>query len=94
MQDSGEKTTQNIEKIVSSAYFKRVNTLFIAENVHVWGKFDPEDNKVILEKAQSYENQELLNLAAIHTLLNGGNVLMLKKEKVPGKAEAAAILRY
>lgn len=94
MQDSGEKTTQNIEKIVSSAYFKRVNTLFIAENVHIWGKFDPEDNKVILEKAQSYENQELLNLAAIHTLLNGGNVLMLKKEKVPGKAEAAAILRY
>lgn len=35
-----------------------------------------------------------LNNAAIHTLLNGGNVLMLKKEEVPGKADAAAILRY
>jgi hypothetical protein len=94
MQDSGEKTTQNIEMIVSSAYFKRVNTLFIAENVHVWGKFDPDDNKVNLEKTQSPENQELLNLAAVHTLLNGGNVLMLKKEEIPGNADAAAILRY
>jgi hypothetical protein len=94
MQDSGEKTTQNIEMIVSSAYFKRVNTLFLAENVHVWGKFNPDDNKVILDKTQSSENQDLLNLAAVHTLLNGGNVLMLKKEEIPGKADAAAILRY
>jgi hypothetical protein len=35
-----------------------------------------------------------LNLAAVHTLLNGGNVLMLKKEEIPGNADAAAILRY
>ena len=87
-------TTEDIEMIVSASYFKRINTLLIAEESHVWGNFNPENNEVIIEKAANPDNQDILNLAAMHTIINGGNVILLPKEDMPGNREAAAILRY
>jgi len=87
-------TSEDIGTIVSAAYFKRINTLFIAKNNHIWGGFDPDENLVRLDEEQTSDNQDLLNIAAIHSLKNGGNVLLLDQDKVPGGGEAAAILRY
>lgn len=87
-------TTQDIGMIVSAGYFKRINTLFLSRDAHIWGIFKPEDNEVRIDERQSAENQDLLNFAAIHTLRNGGNVLLLEPDKVPGGGETAAILRY
>ena len=87
-------TTEDIGEIVSAAYFKRINTLFVAENAHIWGVFDQDENVVRLDEEPTSENLDLLNIAAIHSLKNGGNVLLLDQNEVPGGGEAAAILRY
>lgn len=87
-------TTEDIGTIVSAAYFKRINTLFIAKDAHMWGDFDPDENIVRIDEEQTSNNQDLLNFAAIHSLFNGGNVLLLEPDEVPGGGEAAAILRY
>jgi len=87
-------TTEEVEKIVSAAYFKRLHTLFIAQETHIWGTFNPDENDINIEEAPTPDNQDLLNLSAAHTLLNGGNVIVLPQEKVPDEGSAAAILRY
>lgn len=87
-------TTKDLETIVSAAFCKRVNSVFIAENEHIWGRFDHENNKVEIVDVHSPEVQDLLNFAASQTFINGGNVLVLPKKLIPGNNPAAAILRY
>jgi hypothetical protein len=87
-------TTKDLETIVSAAFYKRVNSVFIAENEHIWGRFDHENNKVEIVDVHSPEVQDLLNFAASQTFINGGNVLVLPKKLIPGNNPAAAILRY
>ncbi len=94
LQDKDGDTTDNINTIVSGAHFKRVHSLFVAENEHVWGQFNSEENEVILTEEKQPESQDLLNYAATHTFINGGNVLVLPKEDIPGEKPAAAILRF
>jgi hypothetical protein len=40
------------------------------------------------------DDEDMLDFAAIHTLLNGGTVYAVEPEKVPDEAPAAAIFRY
>lgn len=94
LRESDGDTSNNIETIVSSAYFQRVHTLFIAENEHIWGVFDPEENQTKLHDKPTYENQDLLSTAASYTLINGGEVLVIPRETIPDESLAAAILRY
>ncbi len=94
LRDKDGDTVEAIETIVPAAYFQRVHTLFIAEDTQIWGAFDDEENDVHIASEQTAGSQDLLSLAAAHTLLNGGNVLVLPGEKVPGDTPAAAILRY
>lgn len=94
LSDKDGDTTQDIGMIVSAAYFKRINTLFISKNAHIWGDFNSKKNEVRIDEEQTANNQDLLNFAAIQTIKNGGNVLILGTAEVPGGGEAAAILRY
>ncbi len=92
--EEGKDVETELQQIVSAAHFQRINTLFLAEDAHVWGKFDAEENHVIIEEEKNAENQDLLNLAAADTLINGGNVVMIPQEAMPEEGYAAAILRY
>jgi len=94
LSEKDDDTTQDIGAIVSAAYFKRINTLFLDQDAHIWGDFNPDENIVRIDEEQSVENQDLLNVAAIHTLKNGGNVILLEPNKMPDGTDAAAILRY
>jgi hypothetical protein len=90
---NGETSTE-IEKIVPAAYYQQIHTLFSAENVQLWGKFKPDENLVLIKKEPSTHNEDLINLAATHTLTNGGEVLVVPQEKIPNMAKLAAIFRY
>jgi hypothetical protein len=84
----------NIDNILPAAYYQRVHTLFAAEDVCIWGMFTPEENKVKIKGKQSSKNEELINLTASYTLINGGQVFLIPKDKVPGDLNMAAILHY
>ena len=92
--DKDGDISENLEEIISAAHYQRIHTLFVAENQHVWGQFDPEKNNVMIEDEKKPENQDLLSKAAAQTLINGGNIFVIPQDQIPGKNEAAAILRY
>lgn len=91
---NSERVSDDIAAVVPAAYFQRVHALFVALDRQSWGTFDPETGKVHLEDEPTAENRELLDLAAVHTLANGGRVYALPAAEVPGNAELAAIYRY
>ena len=88
------KTTTFPSEIVSSAYFKNVDTLFVREGAEIWGTFDKERYLVDTNPEEAKHHEELINFAIIHTILNGGEVLMTNDDEFPaGTSKLAAILR-
>jgi len=95
LQGAGSKlASTKIEKILPAAYFGRVDTLFVAQEIQFWGTLDSEGG--ILEKHQKFRigDQDLLDIAAAQTLLNRGLVYALDLDRMPGENPIAAIFRY
>jgi hypothetical protein len=91
--DTG-KASKDIKEIISGAYFQRVDSLFVPVGLQLWGEFDPDTMTVDLHPEPEPDDEDMLDFAAIHTLLNGGTVYTVEPEKVPDEAPAAAIFRY
>lgn len=88
------QTTNDVQTALLAAYQGRVSELFVALGVQIWGSCELSENSVEIHKNQKSGDKDLLDLAAIHTLLNGGVVHAFDPEKVPDKSPIAAILRY
>ncbi|HYW93953.1 MAG TPA: hypothetical protein VE870_00025 [Bacteroidales bacterium] len=88
------KTTIYPSEIISSAYYKNVDTLFVRDGAELWGTFDKERYLVDTNPDNTQNHEELVNFAIIHTILNGGEVLITSDEEFPaGPSKMAAILR-
>jgi hypothetical protein len=51
-------------------------------------------NKLEIHETQQSGDECLLNTAVIKTILTGGDIHILEKEKMPGSGKIAALLRY
>lgn len=84
-----------LEEIVPAAFDGRVETLFIARGERLWGRFDTETRQVILDDSPDPQADDLLDLAAVRTFMNGGTVYALETELLPTASNpVAAIFRY
>lgn len=93
----GEETgtaSSDIKEIVSAAYYQRVDSLIVPVGQQIWGTFDPDTMAVDLHPEPQPEDGDILDLAAIHTLLNGGTVYAVEPEQMPDGKPVAAIFRY
>lgn len=88
------KASSDIKDIISAAYYQRVDSLFVPVGRQIWGKFDAENMSVDLHPEPEPDDEDMLDFAAIHTLLNSGTVYTVEPEEVPNGAQAAAIFRY
>jgi hypothetical protein len=88
------RTSDLPDVVVRAAFGGRVDVLFIPLGVQVWGSFDPKSGAILLHDKERPGDQDLLDLAAIYTLMQGGKVYAVKKDQVPGGVSAAAIFRY
>jgi hypothetical protein len=86
-------TSTLIKDVVLSACQGRVDTLFAAQDLEQWGIVDQNRDEVIPYESRLPESYDLLNFAAIQTLLQGGAVFVLPQDRVPGKS-IAAVYRY
>jgi hypothetical protein len=93
-QSATELTSLEADEIIPAAHYKRVSHLFVQEGAHIWGTFDEQANKLSINKAQKEEDEDLIDKAVIRTILNAGEVHFLPKEKMPGRSEIAALMRY
>jgi hypothetical protein len=87
-------TSNDVKEIVPAAYYGRVDILFVNNELHLWGAFDPDTNVVELKPKAEHGNGDLLDLAAVHTILNGGVVYAVKHEDMPENVLLAAVYRY
>jgi Bacterial archaeo-eukaryotic release factor family 6 len=91
---NSDKASNNLTKIIPAAYYQRIDSLLVAVGQQQWGLFDPSSETVYLHQEKETGDEDLLDLAAAHTLLNGGTVYAVAPEKVPYSTPIAAIFRY
>ncbi|MDZ8226823.1 hypothetical protein [Nostoc sp. ChiVER01] len=91
--DTG-KASNNLEEVISAAYYQRVDSLLVAVGQQQWGLFDPSSETVYLHPEKETGDEDLLDFVAAHTLLNGGTVYAVPFEEIPYSTAVAAIYRY
>lgn len=88
------RASGQVDEAVPAAVDGRVDTLFVPSGVRHWGRFDREQRSVEHHEEQGPESEDLLDLAAVHTYLNGGTVYAVAPDEVPGDGTVAAVFRY
>lgn len=90
-----QRAVKDVTEIIKAAPFGRVEVLFVDKNAKKWGIFDENNLQVHLDNEPHPENQDLLDYAAVQTLMNGGIVYVVNSEEAPEPGSpAAAIMRY
>lgn len=89
-----DKQSDNLSQIVEAAYYGKIESLFVPINEHSWGWFDMERDTVHHSTEPKNGEHDLINMAAIKTLTQSGNVYALNKEDMPNSSSIAAIFRY
>jgi hypothetical protein len=92
--DGTRKASRHIKSIVPAAVNGRVELLLVAADQELWGTFDPATSQAKETRKPGPNAQELLNLAAVHTLLTGGSVYVMPSMDMPEGVPMAAIFRY
>jgi hypothetical protein len=87
-------TSTDLNETVPAAYYGRVQQLFVAVGRQQWGRFDAEANEMQIHSEPEPGDEDLLDAAAIQTIVNGGVVYAVEPEKMPDKAAIAAVFRY
>jgi len=89
-----ERAADDLAQIVPAAHQGRIASLFVPVGVQRWGSFDPDAGKVAVHAEAEPGDEDLLDLAAVHTFLNGGMVYAVEPEQMPSYATLAALFRY
>jgi hypothetical protein len=74
-----------------AAYEGRIDTLFVPIGVQQWGTFHEESRTVELHQEAVAGSEDLLDVAAMYTLMRRGTVYAVAPEQVPEHTLAAAI---
>jgi hypothetical protein len=88
------RAAADIGAIVTAAYDGRIDTLFIAADKQQWGSFDAESRTVEVHQEPLAGDDDLLDAAAMYTLLKRGTIYAVGLDQMPERTPAAAILRY
>jgi hypothetical protein len=88
------RATNEITAIVPAAYDGRIDTLFVAVGVQQWGIFHDESRMIEAHQGAIAGDEDLLDVAAMYTLLRRGTVYAVAPGEMPDGTPAAATLRY
>ena len=90
-----QKTSYELNTIIQGALNGKVDTLFIEKGSDVFGIYNKEDKKVTLDEKHEIFNASLMNLTALRTFEQGGQVYILPTGEMPIKESPMnAIFRY
>jgi hypothetical protein len=83
-----------VKDVVPAAFDGRIATLFVALGERRWGSFDPQSR--LLEEHGSHEpgDYDLLDVAAVQSLIRGATVYTVAPNEVPGGGLVAAVFRF
>ena len=84
-------SSDHVEDVLAAANQGKVESLFVNVERHRWGKFDPISGMIEQHRNELPGDADLLNIAAIETLKNRGDVYSL--DSVDPR-EILAVFRY
>ncbi|MBU1745517.1 MAG: hypothetical protein KJ649_11555 [Proteobacteria bacterium] len=87
-------TSADSREIVPAAHHGRVGLLLVASGRQQWGTYNGESGIVQRHEQEGTASEDLLEIAAIQTFLNGGTVFTLPPKKMPDNSDLAALFRY
>lgn len=91
-------TSEDIATVAAEAVHGRIETLLIAPGQPVWGKYDAKNAVAEIHNEYHRGDDDLVNLAAIKTLAQGGRVFVSSynglSESTEGSANVKALFRY
>ena len=83
-----------LKDVLTAAFQGRIATLFVPVGVHRWGRFRFDELALDEHADEQPADDELLDLAAMQTLMHAGTVYGMAPEEVPGGHLLAAVYRY
>ena len=90
----GEGAASDVGDVVRAALEGRVDVLFVSAEEQRWGTVDPHTFEVTVHSDRRPGDEDLLDRAAVQTLLTSGTVFAVPRQEVSGPGPAAALLRY
>jgi len=91
---SQQRASSDIADVARAATFGLVDTVLVDIDEVVPGYVDEETGAVSFDDADDAVNYGVVDEIARRAWLNGGKVLAVRREDIPGKESVAAILRY
>lgn len=88
------KASSDIREALPAAARGQVESLLVSARAHVWGMFDADRNLVEWHDAYQRGDDDLLDVAAVQTLLNRGQVYCVEPHELPTADPLAAVFRY
>jgi hypothetical protein len=90
----GGGASSRLKDVVTSAHEGRVLTLLVSDSFEKTGAFNEETHTVTGRETGTASDEDLVNDAAVQTILHSGNVLLAPHNKMPNGAPLAAIYRF
>jgi hypothetical protein len=91
---SAGRASFELPEIVPVAFAGRVDVAFVSAGIQAWGRFSTHSGRAEVFSERLPDSEDLLDLVAAHTFLNGGSPYAVPPEEMPGGALAAAAFRY
>jgi hypothetical protein len=88
------EASNNLEQIIKAAYGNRVECLFLKKRQQIPGSYHPKEDKITVYEKEEPGSEDLLDFAAIKTILSNGVVYIMEEENMPDENPAAAVYRY
>lgn len=87
--------SSDLHEVIPAAVDGRIESLIVPVGEQRWGTFEPESRRVELSQDETAAaGEDLIDLAAVRTFLNGGAVYAVDQQVLPEKDVVAAVFRY
>jgi protein required for attachment to host cells len=86
--------SENLQELMLATDEGRVATLLLSRDATIWGSYDQDSRKVTVAETPGPDNEDLLNLLTVKTLMQGGNVISLPEDLRTVVGPVAGLFRY
>lgn len=88
------RATNRLKEVVAAAHDGRILTLLVSDSMELTGRFEESTHEVKAKPNGLPDEEDLLNVAAVQTILHAGQVLVAPNTRMPNGAPLAAVLRF
>jgi hypothetical protein len=91
---SQRRAATDVADVARAATYGLVDTVLVDIDASVAGSVDDESGAITIDDTDDAVNYGVVDEIARRVLLNGGRVLAVRRDDIPGEGSVAAILRY